>query len=135
MSSLETRTDRFFSVWLITGFLLYAFGFFLAPSSKAQYLTLYIGLILPALYFSFFHFKQYYLENNRALLWILFITIALYLPSAWADGDTQDTLRKNLKGVYYSWYACQSRYGTPTSHHLALLSDFLLRFSAVERSH
>ena len=101
MSSLETRTDRFFSVWLITGFLLYAFGFFLAPSSKAQYLTLYIGLILPALYFSFFHFKQYYLENNRALLWILFITIALYLPSAWADGDTLDTLRKNLKGVLF----------------------------------
>ena len=101
MSSLETRTDRFFSVWLIIGFLLYAFGFFLAPSSKAQYLTLYIGLILPALYFSFFHFKQYFLENDKTLLWILFITVALYLPSAWADGDILDTLRKNLKGVLF----------------------------------
>lgn len=99
MSSLATRTDRFFSVWITLGLLIYACGFFLAPSSKAQYLTLYIGMILPALYFTSLHFRRYYLTDGRPLAWIAVATIALYLPTLWVGSDVLDTLRKNLKCV------------------------------------
>lgn len=94
-------SERVFSNWLIIGLLLYVCGFYLAPSSKAQYLTLYIGLILPALYYTLFHFRRYFLDDQRALLWVALITIALYLPSLWVDGDVLDTLRKNLKCVLF----------------------------------
>lgn len=97
----ESRTYRFFSVWITSGLVLYLCGFFLAPSSKAQYLTLYIGLILPALYFSLWQSKRYFLSEGRALLWVLLITLALYLPSLWVNGDVLDTLRKNLKCVLF----------------------------------
>jgi O-Antigen ligase len=97
----ESRTYRFFSVWITSGLVLYLCGFFLAPSSKAQYLTLYIGLILPALYFSLWQSKRYFLSDDRTLLWVLAITLALYLPSLWVTGDVLDTLRKNLKGVLF----------------------------------
>jgi len=97
----EPRTYRFFSVWITSGLVLYLCGFFLAPSSKAQYLTLYIGLILPALYFSLWQGRRYFLSEDRTLLWVLVITLALYLPSLWVSGDTLDTLRKNLKGVLF----------------------------------
>ncbi|SEG04183.1 O-antigen ligase like membrane protein [Alcanivorax sp. DSM 26293] len=97
----EPRTYRFFSVWITSGLVLYLCGFFLAPSSKAQYLTLYIGLILPALYFSLWQGKRYFLLEDRTLLWVLAITLALYLPSLWVTGDALDTLRKNLKGVVF----------------------------------
>ncbi|WP_300381620.1 hypothetical protein, partial [uncultured Alcanivorax sp.] len=73
----EPRTYRFFSVWITSGLVLYLCGFFLAPSSKAQYLTLYIGLILPALYFSLWQGKRYFLLEDRTLLWVLAITLAL----------------------------------------------------------
>ncbi len=95
-SSYPSMSERVFSNWLIIGLLLYVCGFYLAPSSKAQYLTLYIGLILPALYYTLFHFRRYFLDDQRALLWVALITIALYLPSLWVDGDVLDTLRKNL---------------------------------------
>lgn len=101
MSSLETRTDRFFSVWLITGLLLYVTGFYLSPTSKGQYLALHIGMILPALYFSFWHFPRHFLRPDKALLWILVTTLLLYLPSMWVSGDIIDTLRKNLKHVIF----------------------------------
>jgi len=97
----EPRTYRFFSVWITSGLVLYLCGFFLAPSSKAQYLTLYIGLILPALYFSLWQGRRYFLSEDRTLLWVLAITLALYLPSLWVSEDTLDTLRKNLKGVLF----------------------------------
>lgn len=97
----EPRTYRFFSVWITSGLVLYLCGFFLAPSSKAQYLTLYIGLILPALYFALWQGGRYFLSEDRTLLWVLAITLALYLPSLWVSGDTLDTLRKNLKGVLF----------------------------------
>lgn len=93
--------ERVFSAWLIAGLVLYLCGFYLAPSSKAQYLTLYIGLILPALYYTLFHFRRYFLDDRRALLWVSLVTIALYLPSLWVEGDTLDTLRKNLKCVFF----------------------------------
>lgn len=96
-----STTERVFSGWLVIGLVLYLCGFYLAPSSKAQYLTLYIGLILPALYFTLFHFRRYYLDDQRSLLWVALITIALYLPSMWVDGDVIDTLRKNLKCVIF----------------------------------
>lgn len=97
-----SKSDTIFSVWLLSGLWLYVAGFYLAPSSKAQYLTLYIGLILPALYFSFRHFRAYYLSDNRILLWILLALFILYLPSLWADSEsTLNTLRKNLKGVLF----------------------------------
>lgn len=99
MTLSNSRIEHFFSLWLLFGLLLYVCGFFLAPSSKSQYLTLYIGLILPTLYFSFFHFRSYYLSNNRRLLWLLLVLVLLYLPSAWVATDVVDTLRKNLKGV------------------------------------
>lgn len=97
----QTKTESVFSGWLIIGLVLYLCGFYLAPSSKAQYLTLYIGLILPALYFTLFHFRRYFLDDQRSLLWVALITIALYLPSLWVDGDVPDTLRKNLKCVIF----------------------------------
>ncbi|WP_300525057.1 O-antigen ligase family protein [Alcanivorax sp.] len=97
----ESRTYQFFSVWITSGLVLYLCGFFLAPSSKAQYLTLYIGIILPALYFSLWQSKRYFLSEDRALLWVLAITLALYLPSLWVTGDVLDTMRKNLKGVLF----------------------------------
>ncbi len=100
-SSYPSMSERVFSNWLIIGLLLYVCGFYLAPSSKAQYLTLYIGLILPALYYTLFHFRRYFLDDQRALLWVALITIALYLPSLWVDGDVLDTLRKNLKCVLF----------------------------------
>ncbi len=96
-----SKTERFFSAWLIVGLVLYVGGFYLAPSSKAQYLTLDIGLILPALYFSLFHFRRYFLGEHRALLWVALITIGLYLPSLWVGGEILDTLRKNLKCVVF----------------------------------
>jgi len=97
----ESRTYRFFSVWITSGLVLYLCGFFLAPSSKAQYLTLYIGLILPALYFSLWQSKRYFLSERKTLLWLLIICLALYLPSLWVTEDVLDTLRKNLKGVLF----------------------------------
>ena len=101
-SPQSNKADALFSVWIITGLLLYVAGFYLAPSSKAQYVTLYIGLILPALYFSFWRFREYYLSDNRILLWILVALFILYLPSLWADSaSTLNTLRKNLKGVLF----------------------------------
>ncbi len=99
-SSIRSGANRTFSLWLITGLLLYIAGFYLAPYSKTQYQTLYVGLILPGLYFSLWHFREHYLSENRALLWVFFTIIVLYLPSLWADdGNLPDTLRKNLKGV------------------------------------
>tara|TARA_R100001039_G_scaffold37480_1_gene36182 strand:+ start:1603 stop:2781 length:1179 start_codon:yes stop_codon:yes gene_type:complete len=97
----ESSTYRFFSAWIITGLVLYLCGFFIAPSSKAQYLTLYIGLILPALYFSLWQSKRYFLSEGKVLLWLLMICLALYIPSLWVTGDVLDTLRKNLKGVIF----------------------------------
>lgn len=97
----ESRTYRLFSAWITFGLVLYLCGFFLAPSSKAQYLTLYIGLILPALYFSLWQSKRYFLSEGKPLLWVLLITFALYLPSLWVTGDVLDTLRKNLKCVLF----------------------------------
>lgn len=96
-----TRIDRFFSCWLTGGLLLYLCGFFLAPSSKAQYLTLYIGTILPAFYFSIWHFKRYFIENDKTLLGILIVIITLYIPSLWAPTEVLDTLRKNLKHIIF----------------------------------
>ncbi|MBA4720023.1 MAG: hypothetical protein H2067_02760 [Alcanivorax sp.] len=93
---------RFFSRWMVLGLTLYLAGFYLAPSSKAQYLTLYIGLILPTLYFTFCAFREHYLTDEKVLLWLLIALIALYLPSLWADsGSLLDTLRKNLKAVLF----------------------------------
>lgn len=100
-NSSQTRTERTFSAWLIIGLMLYLCGFYLAPSSKAQYLTLYIGLILPSLYFALFHFRRFFLDDQRRLLWVLLIAVALYLPSIWVEDDALDTLRKNLKCVIF----------------------------------
>lgn len=93
---------RFFSRWIVLGLALYLAGFYLAPSSKAQYLTLYIGLILPALYFTFLAFREHYLTDDKLLLWLLVTLLVLYLPSFWADsGGLLNTLRKNLKGILF----------------------------------
>lgn len=93
---------RFFSRWIIFGLCLYLAGFYVAPSSKAQYLTLYIGLILPALYFTFRAFREHYLSEQKLLLWLLVTLIAFYLPSLWADSESLlNTLRKNLKGILF----------------------------------
>ena len=93
---------RFFSHWIVLGLVLYLAGFYIAPSSKFQYLTLYIGLILPALYFSFWAFREHYLADGKLLLWLLAALIAFYLPSLWAEsGSLLNTLRKNLKGILF----------------------------------
>ncbi len=100
-NSPQTRTERTFSAWIIIGLVLYLCGFYLAPSSKAQYLTLYIGLILPSLYFALFHFRRFFLDDQRRLMWVALISVALYLPSIWVADDALDTLRKNLKCVIF----------------------------------
>ena len=101
LSSSQSRSERVFSIWLITGLFLYVTGFYLSPTSKGQYLTLYIGMILPALYFSFWRFRDYFLRPNNAQLWVFAAVLLLYLPSMWVSGDILDTLRKNLKHVIF----------------------------------
>ena len=132
LSSSQSRSERVFSIWLITGLFLYVTGFYLSPTSKGQYLTLYIGMILPALYFSFWRFRDYFLRPNNALLWVFAAVLLLYLPSMWVSGAILDTLRKNLKHVIFVLsFAIAIRHGY--LHYPSLMASTLSAFHIQHR--